>query len=149
MGALGVQQADRLAPGGGAGEGTEEKCPLQVLFFPWGLPVPWPTATQPPAQQGEEREAQAALGIGWHPWKLRSAECPSESMGGNQRWSNTAPACPLLGRPVLENTANLDLDSSYSWVCPSAGGFQSRVGGVPGLAALQKPPQHLWESLGC
>lgn len=51
-----------------------------------------------------------ALGVGWHPWKLRVAECPSEFMGENHRREKAAPACPLLGRPGSDSTVKLGLD---------------------------------------
>lgn len=82
------------------------------LFSPGAA---WALAHCPPAlrtlsQQGGEWEVQVALGVGWHPWKLRVAECPSEFTGENHRRENAAPACPLLGRPVSESTVKLGLD---------------------------------------
>lgn len=105
-------------------------------------PAPW---TSP--QQGRGWEAQGALGAGWHPRKLGFAEQPSEFMRHNHRWRNVAPAC--LPAPPPRKGYIREHSQVGSWVWPKAGGFQYRMGGVPALAGLQRPPRHLWESLCC
>lgn len=90
-----------------------------------------------------------ALGVGcMKPRELRYAEHPSEFMGNNHRWKNTASACPQLGRPTSKGTAKsaqafwpLDLAQSWTVSVPAGKG--------PGFSSSTKAPTRLWEPLGC